>query len=89
MFDPNSDTLWLNFSNRIKLTLERMQGLEGIKDFIIERRPTNLKAKMFAVIRIIPIEAVEDFEVVVRMEDNLDEPNIEVQEELLEYKAED
>ena len=87
-FDPNSDSLWLNFCNAIRPTLELMKAQQGIKDYRFEQLPTDMKAKLFAAIRIVPIEAVEDFEIAIRLEDNLDDPTIIINEELIEYGRE-
>lgn len=71
-FDPNSDTLWFNFVNAIAPTLDRMKADQGIRDYkilkVIESNPK--KATMKAKIRIIPIEAVEDFDIDVSLEDS-------------------
>lgn len=82
IFDPNSDLLWLNFCNTIRPTLERMVSLQGIKDYSFEQLETSIKGKLFAAVRIVPIEAVEDFEIAVTLEDNLDETNVTVEEKL-------
>jgi len=68
-FDPNSDTLWINFCNAIKPTLEIMKADQGIRDYRIVKVATDKKATLKAKIRIIPIEAVEDFILEVSLED--------------------
>lgn len=68
-FDPNSDTLWVNFVNAIRPTLELMKADQGIRDYKILKEPTDKKATLKARIRIIPIEAVEDFDITVSLED--------------------
>lgn len=68
-FDPNSDTLWFNFVNAIKPTLEAMKADQGIRDYKIIKEHTDVKATLKAKIRIIPIEAVEDFDIEVSLED--------------------
>lgn len=60
-----------------------MMGSQGIKGYRFEKRETSMKGKLFAIIRIIPIEAVEDFEIGVFLEDNFDNENIQVVEHLL------
>lgn len=75
-FDPNSDTLWYNFVNAIKPTLERMKAGQGIRDYKIIREASNIKAALKAKIRIIPIEAVEDFDIEVSLEDSFGETSI-------------
>lgn len=69
-FDPNSDVLWINLCNAITPMLERMKANQGIEDYIIEQVETTEKAKLMAKIRIIPIEAVEDFELELSLEDS-------------------
>ena len=79
-FDPNSDTLWFNFVNAISPTLEAMKADQGIRDYRIIQVPTDVKAEMKAKIRIIPIEAVEDFDLEVSLEDSFGETTAVVNE---------
>lgn len=72
-FDPNSDTLWFNFVNAIKPTLEAMKADQGVRDYKIMKITTDKKATLKAKIRIIPIEAVEDFDLTVSLEDSFGE----------------
>lgn len=69
-FDPNSDTLWFNFVNAITPTLDRMKADQGVKDYRVLKVFTDKKATLKAKIRIIPIEAVEDFDIEVSLEDS-------------------
>ena len=77
-FDPNSDTLWFNFVNAIRPTLEAMKADQGIRDYkilkVVETKPK--KATLKAKIRIIPIEAVEDFDIEVSLEDSFGETSV-------------
>lgn len=75
-FDPNSDTLWFNFVNAIKPTLELMKADQGIRDYKILKVPTDKKAMLKAKIRIVPIEAVEDFDLEVSLEDSFGETTV-------------
>jgi hypothetical protein len=72
-FDPNSDALWVNFVNAIRPTLETMKADQGIRDYKILKVTTDTKATLKAKIRIIPIEAVEDFDLEVYLEDSFGE----------------
>lgn len=72
-FDPNSDTLWINFVNAIRPTLDKMRAEQGIRDYKIVREYTDKKATLKARIRIVPIEAVEDFDLTVSLEDSFGE----------------
>lgn len=79
-FDPNSDVLWINFCNAITPTLERMKNNQGIENFVIERVDTDLKATLKAKIRITPIEAVEDFDIELALEDSMGTTNANISE---------
>ena len=70
-FDPNSDLLWVKFCNSIKPMLETMKADQGIADYKILKVKTSRKAFLSAVIRIVPIEAVEDFDISIYLEDSL------------------
>lgn len=70
-FDPNSNLLWINFCSMIKPTLEKMKADQGIKDYKFVKDPTDKKALLKAKVRIVPIEAVEDFDITVTLEDSL------------------
>ena len=70
-FDPNSDMLWVNFCNSIRPLLEKMKADQGVADYTISKVKTNRKAFLAVNIRIIPIEAVEDFDISIYLEDSL------------------
>jgi hypothetical protein len=70
-FDPNSDLLWIGFVNAIKPTLEAMRADQGIKGYTITKTANDKKALLTARIRIVPIEAVEDFDISIYLEDSL------------------
>lgn len=71
-FDPNSDLLWQNFLSAIKPTLEAMKADQGINGYKITKASTTTKGVLKAIIRIVPIEAVEDFDISLTLEDSLD-----------------
>lgn len=75
-FDPNSDTLWVNFVNSITPTLDAMKADQGIRDYKVVKVFTDKKATLKATIRIIPIEAVEDFDIEVSLEDSFGETTV-------------
>ena len=79
-FDPNSDVLWINFKNSITPTLERMKADQGIKEYKIEKVYTDKKATLRARIRIVPIEAVEDFVLELSLEDSLGDVGVSITE---------
>lgn len=71
-FDPNSDMLWINFCNLIKPLLETMKADQGIADYKIMKVKNKRKAFLSVIIRIVPIEAVEDFDISIHLEDSFD-----------------
>ena len=79
-FDPNSDTLWINFTDAIAPTLDAMKADQGIRDYKILKVYTDKKATLKAKIRIIPIEAVEDFDLEISLEDSFGETSAVVTE---------
>jgi hypothetical protein len=79
-FDPNSDVLWINFKNSITPMLDRMKADQGVRDYKIEKVYTDKKATLKARVRVVPIEAVEDFVLEVSLEDSLGETAVTVTE---------
>jgi len=75
-FDPNSDTLWYSFTGSIVPTLEKMKADQGIRDYKIIKVRTDKKATLKAKIRIIPVEAVEDFDIEISLEDSFGETSV-------------
>lgn len=72
-FDPNSNVLWINFRGLLAPMLEEMKADQGIRDYEFIRDFTDRKALLKARIRIVPIEAVEDFEIGLYLEDSLED----------------
>lgn len=70
-FEQNSEILWTNFTAYILPTLDRMSTGNGILDYKIARIPTNKKARLCAKISLIPIEAVEDFDITIELTDEI------------------
>lgn len=79
-FDPNSDVLWINFCDSVRPVLEKMKGNQGIVDYKFVRVATSKKATLKAKVRIIPIEAVEDFDIEVSLEDTFGELSTAINE---------
>jgi hypothetical protein len=55
-----------------------MKADQGVRDFRIEKVYTDKKATLRAKIRIVPIEAVEDFVLELSLEDSLDGTTVTV-----------
>ena len=71
-FEPNSDVLWVNFKGAITPLLEEMKANQGLKGYQIIKVKTNKKALLAARIKIVPIEAVEDFDLTVELTDSIE-----------------
>lgn len=71
-FEQNSDVLWVNFTSSVNTLLEEMKQSYGIAGYKWIRESTDEKAKLKATLRIIPIEAVEDFDLTIELTDSLD-----------------
>ena len=71
-FEQNTDILWYNLKSKITPTLDQMIANEGIRAYKLYRVSTTEKAKVVGRVRIVPIEAVEDFEITIELVDSLD-----------------
>lgn len=70
-FEPNSDALWINFKSAITPLLEEMRTGQGIKGYKIIKEVSEAMATLKATVKIIPIEAVEDFDLTVELSDSI------------------
>jgi len=70
-FNPNSDLLWVDFCHKVRPLLDLMVSDQGIRDYAFVKIPTTIKGTCLGKIRIVPIEAVEDFELDLFLEDSL------------------
>lgn len=68
-FEQNSDILWVKFKSLITPLLDRMQTGEGISGYELKKKKSAGKATLTAVLRIYPIEAVENFEITLELAD--------------------
>lgn len=68
-FEQNSDVLWVKFTSLVYPTLDKMTSGNGISGYKILKLTTDARARLKATVRIFPIEAVEDFELSVVLED--------------------
>lgn len=71
-FEQNSDILWINFKAMITPLLDKMLSGNGINGYKFIRVATDKKAKLAAKLTIIPVEAVEDFELTLELADTLE-----------------
>lgn len=70
MFEQDSEILWINFTSAITPLLNKMKTGAGISDYKIIRQTTTEKAKVVATIRIVPVYAVEDWEITISLTDS-------------------
>lgn len=62
-FEQNDDVLWVNYKSEFTPLLDRMQSGRGIFGYKVQKLTTDRRARIKARITIVPIEAVEDFEI--------------------------
>lgn len=70
-FEQNSDVLWVNFQAEVNSLLEEMVHSYGIAGYRWFREETKDRAKIAARLQIIPVEAVEDFDLTIELIDSL------------------
>lgn len=71
-FEQNTLRLWLNFCSQVRPLLDQAKTGEGIQSYRFVQEETSVKARLKARIIIVPIEAVEDFELSFVMDDTIE-----------------
>lgn len=69
MFEPNTAELWLEFKTAMSGYLNDLVGGSGISGYNLIKKETVDKTKISAIVRIIPVYAVESFEITVEITD--------------------
>lgn len=69
MFEQNTDILWVNFKNNIQKLLDQMVSSSAVRKYKILKVATSDKTRIAAKIQIVPIYAVETFEISIIMTD--------------------
>lgn len=77
-FEPNSDLLWNRFCVAMTPVLEKMVGDQGVRAYKFVKVRDTRKALLKAKIKIVPIEAIEDFEIDLYLEDSIDGVTVNV-----------
>lgn len=67
-FEQNSEVLWTNYKAEITPILDEMRVTGGLFGYRFEKVATDRKATLKAKLTIVPIEAVEDFELNISVE---------------------
>ena len=68
-FEQNSDILWVNFKSYITPILDQMVTGGCLSGYELKKRANKQKAELRAVVRLYPIEAVEDFDIELQLAD--------------------
>lgn len=71
-FEQNNDVLWVNFQASVNGLLEEMKQSYGIAGYKWIREQTSERAKLKAILKIVPIEPVEDFDLTLELADSLE-----------------
>ena len=75
-FENNTDITWLNFKSQIEPVLAKMLSGNGIASYQIIKVATTKKATIEAIIRLVPMEPVEDWFITIELTDGV-EANIQ------------
>ena len=70
-FEVNDDVLWNTFKSIVEPVLDQMVTGRGLRDYKLIRQATSKRATVSGLIRLVPIEAVENFDITFTLEDNL------------------
>lgn len=69
-FEQDSNILWLNFKAAIEPTLDKMVSDNGLADYKIIKLTTTKRATIACKIRLVAIEAVEDWDITIELADS-------------------
>lgn len=69
-FEQNSNMLWLNFRAAIEPTLDKIVSDNGLADYKIIKLTTTKRATIACKIRLVAIEAVEDWDITIELADS-------------------
>lgn len=69
-FEQNSNILWLNFKAAIEPTLDKIVSDNGLTDYKIIKLTTTKRATIACKIRLVAIEAVEDWDITIELADS-------------------
>lgn len=70
-FEQNNDILWINFKSKMTPLLDQMVSNGGIAGYELKRIATVKKATLKARIKVFAIEAVENFDLLLDISDNV------------------
>ena len=70
-FEQNNDILWINFKSKVTPLLDQMVSNGGIGGYELKRIATTRKATLKARIKVFATEAVENFDLLLDISDNV------------------
>ena len=71
-FEQNTIRLWLNFCSQVRPLLDQAKVGEGIETYKLVQEETSARARLKAKVIIVPIDAVEDFELSFVLDDTIE-----------------
>ena len=70
-YEINDNILWNSFRSKVEPYLDQMKTGRGLTDYKLVKQDSTKKATINGLVRIVPIEAVEDFDITFTLEDSL------------------
>lgn len=71
LFEQNTDRLWFNFRSQLVAILDNMKTGQGISGYKVIKLQATERGQVRALIRIVPIEAVEEVDLTIELSDTL------------------
>lgn len=71
LFEQNTDRLWFNFKAQLVAILDNMKTGQGISGYKVIKLQATERGQVRALIRIVPIEAVEEVDLTIELSDTL------------------
>ena len=71
LFEQNTDRLWFNFKAQLVTILDNMKTGQGISGYKIIKLQATERGQVRALIRIVPIEAIEEVDLTSELSDTL------------------
>lgn len=71
LFEQNTDRLWFNFKAQLVAILDNMKTGQGISGYKIIKLQATERGQVRALIRIVPIEAIEEVDLTIELSDTL------------------
>ena len=76
MFEQNTDRMWFNFKSELIELLDNMKTGQGIEGYKIIKLPSQRRAQLRALVRVVPIEGIEEFDLTISLENSIVEAEL-------------